>query len=139
MNIITDEININTKGFGDIIDITENIEKKIASTGFKEGNALVFCPGATSGISTVEYESGLVRDLNDMFEILAPEKKEYFHNLKWNDGNGRSHLLSTLFKTSVTVPFYEKKLILGTWQQIIFIEFDVRKRNRKIVLQLIGV
>lgn len=138
MDIVTLELSIKTKGNSDIIDITSDISSLINQSDFSEGNITVFVSGSTGGLTTVEYESGLVNDLNDLFEKIAPRNKNYSHNLTWHDGNGHSHLLSALFKTSFSVPFKNKQLLLGTWQQIIFIDFDVRPRTRKLVVQIIG-
>ncbi len=138
MNIITSSISVQTRGNGDIHDITGKVDQNLRSAGFNDGFINLFVSGSTGGLTTVEYESGLVNDLHDLFERIAPEGATYAHNLRWHDGNGHSHVLSALFKTSFTVPFQDNRLLLGTWQQIIFIDFDVKPRNRNIVVQIIG-
>ena len=138
MKIITSTFSLQTRGNGDIQDISPEVEEKLSETGCAEGFVNIFISGSTGGITTIEYESGLVKDLNNLFEQLAPAARNYAHNLRWHDGNGHSHLLSALFKTSLTVPFKNNRLLLGTWQQIIFIDFDVKPRNRNIIVQIIG-
>lgn len=139
MKILTSTISFQTKGNNDIIDITDEVTEKLVESGCKEGCINIFVSGSTGGITTVEYESGLVKDLKNLFDNIAPAGKDYFHNLKWHDGNGHSHILSSLFKTSFTVPFKNGNLLLGTWQQIIFIDFDIRQRVREIIIQVIGI
>ena len=139
MKVITNFIDLSTKGKFDIIDITEKIHQNLRITVLQEGNVMIFNPGSTAGISTIEFESGLVKDMQDLFERLIPEEGKYHHDEKWHDGNGYAHLRSCLMKTSLTVPFRQAKLLLGTWQQIVFIEFDNRPRQRKIITQFIGL
>ncbi|HON56626.1 MAG TPA: secondary thiamine-phosphate synthase enzyme YjbQ [bacterium] len=138
MDIKTLKTAIKTKGCGDIVDITNIVAEKLANTEFNEGNILIFAPGATTALTTIEYEDGLIRDLKDLMKKLAPADFDYFHNRRWNDGNGHSHLLSALFKASLTIPFYNKTMILGTWQQIVFVECDNRPRTREIIIQITG-
>ena len=139
MDIFTDTFNISTKGYTHIIDITRYVQKIITDQKFTEGQATVFSIGSTTGISTVEFEPGLVHhDISEMLDKLAPYNVHYNHNETWNDNNGASHLRSTLVKTSMSFPFTKQKLILGTWQQIIFIDFDTRPRNRQIAVQILG-
>ena len=102
------------------------------------GTLTVFCPSSTSGLTTVEYEPGAVADLKRMFEELVPSGREYAHNAAWDDGNGHSHMRASLLGPSLTVPFVEKKLTLGTWQQIVYVDFDIRPRQRELVVQIIG-
>ncbi|MGK7396770.1 MAG: secondary thiamine-phosphate synthase enzyme YjbQ [Candidatus Cyclobacteriaceae bacterium M3_2C_046] len=139
IEIQTRFIEFNTKGNTHIIDLTDKIRKELHQSGFNEGNVTVFGIGSTTGISTVEFEPGLVQhDINDMFQKIAPYGVSYEHNNTWNDDNGASHLRSTLMGSSLNVPFTSGELILGTWQQIIFIDFDTRPRSRKVVVQFIG-
>ena len=138
MSVVTKKIKLNSKGETDIINITDKVADSLASSKLKDGVAVVFVTGATGGITTVEYEPGLVQDLNDAFEIIAPREGEYQHNLRWQDGNGFSHVRASFLGPSLSVPFSKKKLQLGTWQQIIFIDFDNRPRTREIIVQLIG-
>ncbi len=138
MKIETLFLSISTKGFNDIIDITNQVENLIVKSKFVEGNALIFVPGATAGVTTIEYEPGLVKDYPQLMEKLIPSDKTYNHDSTWHDGNGYAHLRASLQGASFTVPFKDKKLLLGTWQQIILIDFDNRPRNRKVIIQLIG-
>ena len=134
----TESIKFNTRGNGEIVDITGQVAQKVADSELNDGTVTIFSPSATSSLTTVEYESGLVRDLQGLFDRLAPHDIDYSHNLRWGDGNGHSHVRASLFGASLTVPFVNKRLTLGTWQQIVFIDFDVRPHSRELVLQVIG-
>jgi secondary thiamine-phosphate synthase enzyme len=138
MEIETLSFNINTRGSTDIIDITEKVQSQINSSGFKEGNVLVFVGGSTAGITTIEYEPGLLKDYPDFFEKIVPSGTSYQHDHTWHDGNGHSHIRAALQGASFTVPFTEGRLLLGTWQQIILVDFDNRSRNRKVIVQITG-
>jgi len=138
MQIITNNFNVKTKGFTDIIDITSEIQKKVDESGFKEGNVLVFVPGATAGITTIEYEPGLLKDYPEFMEKIVPSNKSYHHDMTWHDGNGFSHIRAALQGSSFQVPFSKGTLLLGTWQQIILTDFDNRGRTRKVITQIIG-
>lgn len=138
MEILTLTFPIDTKGHNDIIDITPQVEKIVAESGLVEGNALVFAPGSTAGITTIEYEPGLLKDYPEFFEKLIPSNKNYEHDNTWHDGNGYAHIRSSLQGASFTVPFAGSKLLLGTWQQIILLDFDNRPRHRKIIVQITG-
>jgi len=138
MRISTNTFTINTKGFSDILDITSQVQKKIDESGFKEGNVLVFVPGATAGITTIEYEPGLLKDYPEFMEKIIPSNKSYHHDMTWHDGNGFSHVRAALQGASFQVPFFDGNLLLGTWQQIILVDFDNRNRSRKVVTQIIG-
>jgi len=131
-------IKLGCHGFCDICNITDNVQKVIDDSQMKEGIVCVMSPGATAGITTCEYEEGLISDLKDLFEKLIPQSGEYQHNLRWGDGNGFSHLRASLLGPSISLPVFKGKLVLGTWQQIIFIDFDNRSRNRKLVVQVLG-
>ncbi len=139
MQVITERIQVSTKGNTDIIDLTREIQERIDQNDVSEGQVTVFAPGATAGISVVEYEPGLLQDIPELLEKLIPSKQVYHHNETWHDGNGHSHLRATLIGPSLTVPFQKKTLILGTWQQVILLDFDNRSRNRSIVVQIMGV
>ena len=139
MDIRTFRLRVRTKGNADVIDITEEVQEHLRQSGLQEGTATVFVVGSTGGLSTVEYEPGLVADLKTLFERLAPQGIEYQHELRWHDGNGHSHVRATLLGPSLSIPFQDSELILGTWQQIVFIDFDVRPRAREIVAQYTGV
>jgi len=138
MEIITTSINIKTKGNTDIIDITDDVQSIINQYNFVEGNALIFVAGSTAGVTTIEYEPGLRKDYPDFFEKIIPENIRYHHDDTWHDGNGYAHIRASLQGASLIVPFKDKKLLTGTWQQIIIIDFDNRPRNRNIIVQLIG-
>lgn len=134
----TKTIRTRTAGNCDIIDITEQVAREVDGSGIENGIVTVFAVGSTAGITTIEHESGLVADFKDMWDKLIPASIGYSHNQAWGDGNGHSHLRASLLGASLTVPFTNKKLALGTWQQIIYVDFDNRPRSREIVLQLIG-
>ena len=138
MEIITGYITFDTKGHSDIIDITSHVQQKISNSGLNDGSVLIFVPGATGALTTIEFEPGLVCDLQDALERIAPQGLEYAHNLKWGDGNGHSHVRASLMGPGLTVPFMDGKMALGTWQQIIFIDLDNRSRSRKLVVQMTG-
>ena len=134
----TSSISLNTQGNADIRDITDQIGNAISKSGLTSGTATVFCPSATSALTTIEYESGAVSDLRRLFDEIIPSNREYAHNQRWHDGNGHSHVRAALLGPSLTIPFVEGQLTLGTWQQVIYIDFDNRPRQRKLVVQLIG-
>lgn len=138
MEIITTSINIETKGNNDIIDITDDVQSIINQYNFIEGNALIFVAGSTAGVTTIEYEPGLRKDYPDFFEKIIPKNIRYHHDDTWHDGNGYAHIRASLQGASLIVPFKDRKLLTGTWQQIIVIDFDNRPRNRNIIVQLNG-
>ncbi len=131
-------IEVSSNGFNDIIDITPQVRQFVKENGLEEGQLLVFINGSTAAVSTIEFEPGLRQDLPEMMEKIAPMNKRYHHDDTWHDGNGYAHLRSALTGTSFTVPVIDGRLILGTWQQIILIDFDNRKRQRSIALQFVG-
>ena len=138
MSVVTKEIEIETKGFNDIHNITSLVESFVKRLPFSEGSVIIFVPGSTGGVTTIEFESGVIDDLKDAFERLIPQTIEYRHNLRWGDGNGFSHVRSALCKTSLTVPFMDNKPLTGTWQQIVCIDFDNRRRHRRLIFQASG-
>jgi len=131
-------LKLETKGFGDTIDITDKVREILIKSGIKNGLITVFCPGSTGTITTIEYESGVIRDLKNALERLVPSDIPYEHDYKWHDGNGFSHVRAAMMKPSLTIPFIEGELTLGTWQQVVFIDFDNRSRRRNIVVHIIG-
>ncbi|WP_337865444.1 secondary thiamine-phosphate synthase enzyme YjbQ [Ignavibacterium sp.] len=139
ITIETHSFNVKTKGNCDIIDITNAVEKIVQENHFIEGNALIFVAGSTAAITTIEYEPGLIKDYPKLFDKIIPESESYHHNFTWHDGNGHSHLRAALQKSSLSVPFKNSKLLLGTWQQIILVDFDNRSRNREVIVQLTGI
>ena len=138
MDIITQSFNVSTEGFSDIIDITHNVQEIVEKSEFSEGNALVFVPGATAGVTTIEYEPGVLKDYPEFMEKIIPSNINYNHDLTWHDGNGFSHIRASLQGASFQVPFVNGELLLGTWQQIILVDFDNRSRTRKVITQVIG-
>jgi secondary thiamine-phosphate synthase enzyme len=136
--IVLDYIELETKGRNEVIDITDDVRRVVMQSGADNGSVLVFVPGATGALSTIEYEPGLVKDWPQLMEKLIPGKEYYYHNETWHDGNGHSHLRATLVGPSLTVPFENQRLILGTWQQIVFLEFDNKPHHRRIAVQVIG-
>ena len=139
IKIVTDSISLSTQGYTDIIDISGQVQDKIEQHKFIEGNLTLFVVGSTGALSCVEYEPGLVKeDLPRMFDSLAPYGAHYGHHNTWGDDNGAAHVRATLMGSSLCVPFKNSKLILGTWQQIIFLDFDTKARERTIVCQIIG-
>ena len=138
MTVHTQSISINTRGNADIQDITEQVSLSVAKSGLKNGIVTIFCPSSTTALTTVEFESGCVSDLRRLFDEILPADREYAHNARWGDGNGHSHARAALLGASLTVPFASGNLTLGTWQQIIHVDFDTRPRNRELVVQIIG-
>ena len=136
--VVTKRIELNTKGNCHIVDITGQVSEEVLRSGLKDGIVTIFVPCSTAGVTTVEYEPGLVSDLQRLFDRVAPADINYRHNLRWGDGNGHSHVRASLLGPSLTVPFVGKRLTLGTWQQIVFIDFDIRPRRRELVLQIMG-
>lgn len=131
-------IEVETSGFADVIDITGEVQEAISKGEVETGLACVFVAGSTGAVTTIEYESGLVQDLKEAFERLASEHAEYRHNLRWGDGNGFSHVRAALLGPSLTVPVARGELQLGTWQQIVFIDFDNRARSRRLSVTVVG-
>lgn len=138
MKIVTEKLYRKTQGFTDIHDLTPEASEVIASGGIQSGQATFFVVGSTAGLTTVEYEPGLIKDLKKIFEKIAPEKEYYHHEETWHDGNGFSHVRASLLKPHLVVPVDHGKMTLGTWQQIILIDFDNGPREREVVLQIIG-
>lgn len=131
-------IQFNTRGHADIIDISDQVAGCIRESGIQDGVVTIFCPSSTSAVTTIEYESGCLSDLRRAFDELANPQREYAHNAAWGDGNGHSHLRAALLKASLTVPFNGARMTLGTWQQIIYVDFDNRPRRRELVVQVMG-
>ena len=136
--VITKEIRLDTKGNCDIHNITRQLAETIRQAGLSDGIVAVFTPSATSGLTTIEYESGALADLERLLDEIIPPNRDYRHNLRWGDGNGHSHIRAALIGPSITVPFTKGELTLGTWQQVIFLDFDNRSRSRRLVVQIMG-
>jgi secondary thiamine-phosphate synthase enzyme len=136
--VINDELHLDTEGHCDIIDITSRVDDAVKGSGLQNGTVTVFCPGSTGGVSTIEYESGALHDLERVLDEIAPPNRDYRHHLRWGDDNGHSHVRGALIGPSLTVPFIDGELTLGTWQQVIFLDFDTRPRSRRLVLLMVG-
>ncbi len=136
--VTTSRISLKTEGNGDAIDITSQIQKEIDANNINSGTVTVFVSGSTAGLTTIEYEPGVVGDFADMFERIIPKEMKYEHDRAWGDGNGHSHVRASLLGPSLVVPFTDKRLILGTWQQVILVDFDNRPRSRQVILQIMG-
>jgi len=138
MTVETQSLQLSSQGNADIVDITNGVSKTVVSSVLENGIVNVFCPSATSALTTIEFESGCVRDLQRIFDEIVDPNRQYAHNARWHDGNGHSHVRAALLGPSLTVPFVSKRLMLGTWQQIIFVDFDNRPRKRELIIQMIG-
>ena len=136
--IVTGEISFASKGFCHVVNLTDEIAGRVHNSGIKSGIVTVFTPSATSGLTTIEFEPGLLKDLPDFFESILPSNKPYHHDLTWHDGNGFSHMRSALIGPDITIPFVKGQLTLGTWQNVVFLDFDNRHRQRKVIMQIMG-
>lgn len=138
MAVVSLGFSLKTNGDGEVIDITGNLSELVRKSRVNSGAVTIFVPGSTAGLTTIEYEPGLVEDIDEMFERIIPKGREYHHNLRWQDGNGHAHVRASLLGPSLTVPFSNGKLHLGVWQQVVLVDFDNRSRNRDLVCQVIG-
>jgi len=138
MNVRTYELKLSTKGDNDTVDITDSVRHYVEKSGLNEGSVTIFVPGSTGAVTTIEYEPGVVTDLKEFLDRLIPSGSGYKHDQAWGDGNAHSHLKAALVGPSLSVPFSSGSLILGTWQQIVFLDFDNRSRSRRIMIQLVG-
>jgi secondary thiamine-phosphate synthase enzyme len=138
MQVKLNHIFITTGGNTEIIDITQKVNDCIDSSTFSNGLVTIFCPSSTSGVTTIEFEPGVVQDLKRIFNELVPSDNSYLHNEAWHDGNGHSHIRAALLKASLTVPLVAGRMTLGTWQQLVFVDFDTRPRKREIIVQILG-
>lgn len=138
MSIYTSSINLHTHGNTDIQDITSQVDHLVRQSELNNGIVTIFCPSSTSAITTIEYEPGVVQDLKRLFDEIIPVNRHYAHDAAWGDGNGHAHVRAALLGPSLTIPFTHKRLQLGTWQQIIYVDFDNRPRKRELVIQIIG-
>jgi secondary thiamine-phosphate synthase enzyme len=138
MKIVSDRIKLSTKGNGDLINISGQVAEKLGRSKLKTGNVTIFVVGSTAGITTFEYEPGLSKDMLEFYDRLAPEKRTYHHDGTWGDANGFSHVRAAFTGPSLTIPFEQGRLVLGTWQQVVLAEFDNRPRERQIVIHIIG-
>lgn len=138
MTVKSMNIEFNTRGNADILDITHEVARVVEESGLKDGIVALFSPSSTSALTTIEYESGCIADLRRLFDEIIDPARHYAHNARWGDGNGHSHVRAALLGPSLTVPFVGGSLTLGTWQQIIFVDFDNRSRRRRLIAQIVG-
>jgi secondary thiamine-phosphate synthase enzyme len=131
-------ISFNTRGNTDVLDITDQVAACLVEAGLQNGIVALFCPSSTSALTTLEYEPGAIKDLKRLLDEIIPADRPYAHHAAWNDYNGHSHIRSALLGPSLVVPFVDGRLTLGTWQQIIYLDFDIRPRNRELMVQVIG-
>jgi secondary thiamine-phosphate synthase enzyme len=136
--IFSGTISLSTKGFNDMIDITDKVLVALKRSQIQDGLVTVFCPGSTGAVTTIEYETGVLSDLQQAIERIAPSDIPYEHDRRWGDGNGFSHVRAALMKPSLTIPLVAGRLTLGTWQQLVFIDFDNKKRHRDLIVQVMG-
>jgi secondary thiamine-phosphate synthase enzyme len=138
MTVVTKTLSFQTKGNADMIDITAQVQEALSSAGVDRGIVTVFVPGSTASVSTIEYEPGLLKDFPRAIEKVAPSGTHYDHDARWGDGNGHSHVRATLMGPSLVIPFENRHLLLGTWQQVVLIDFDNRPRARNVIVQVMG-
>ena len=138
MTVVSQELRFRTRHEGELLDITDKTQKIVETSKLKDGVAALFVLGSTGALTTIEYEPGLLADFPSALERLAPKEAPYEHERRWHDGNGHSHVRASIIGPDLSVPFLDKKLALGTWQQIVFVELDVRPRDRIVIVQLVG-
>jgi len=138
MAVETFSIKLETSGDADIQDITDAVAEVVNESSLNDGVVTIFCPSATSALTTIEYESGCISDLRRLFDEIVDPERHYAHNARWHDGNGHSHVRAALLGPSFSVPFVQQRLTLGTWQQIIYVDFDNRSRRRELIVQMMG-
>ncbi|MBN2388157.1 MAG: YjbQ family protein [Anaerolineales bacterium] len=138
MPVTTTTISLETRGNADMHNLTGALTAAIQESGLQNGTLTIFCPSSTSAVTTIEYEPGALADLRRLFDQLAPQGHDYAHEAAWGDGNGHSHLRAALLGPSLTVPLVDGHLTLGTWQQVLYIDFDIRPRQRQLVVQIVG-
>ena len=136
--VTSTSIHMQTRGECEILDITRQVAQKVEESGIKDGTVTVFVPGSTGGITTIEYERGVLGDFQSMWQRMVPRDIPYGHDAAWGDGNGHSHVRASMLGPSIVIPFVDRRLTLGTWQQVVFVDFDNRPRSRNIVLQIMG-
>lgn len=138
MPVVTASLQLSTQGNADMKDLTDSVTGMLAESGLQNGILAVFCPSATSAITTIEFESGALEDFRRLFDEIADPDRHYAHNARWDDGNGHSHVRAALLGPSLSVPFVNGELTLGTWQRIVYIDFDNRHRRRELIVQMVG-
>jgi secondary thiamine-phosphate synthase enzyme len=138
MSVVSMTVELETNGNADVLDITQAVGQAVHQSELVSGVATIFCPSATSALTTLEYEGGCISDLRRLFDEIVDPNREYAHNQRWHDGNGHSHIRAALLGPSLSVPFVDQRLTLGTWQQIVYVDFDNRSRSRQLVVQIMG-
>ncbi|HUT03837.1 MAG TPA: secondary thiamine-phosphate synthase enzyme YjbQ [bacterium] len=138
MSVVLKEFQVSTKGFTDVIDITDHVRRAVSEDNMQDGIVTVSVAGSTAAVSTIEFESGAVQDLRDAIERMAPSDIPYEHDLRWHDGNGFAHVRAAMIGSSLSVPLHSGGLVLGTWQQIVLLDFDNRPRSRRVFVQITG-
>ena len=138
MTVSTRTLSLKSRGDADIHDITDQVADALQASKVQNGTVTVFCPSSTSGVTTIEHESGALSDLRRLFDEIIPQNREYAHNARWGDGNGHAHVRAALLGPSLSIPVVKGRLTLGTWQQIIYVDFDNRPRSRELVVQIVG-
>jgi len=138
MKVYQGEIEVKTKGENDMVDLTDEIQRIVRESGVREGIACVFVPGSTGAVTTIEYEPGLMKDMPAALERIAPRDEYYHHHETWHDYNGHSHVRASIIGPSLTIPITNGEIVHGTWQQIVFMEMDVRSRHRRILVKVLG-
>lgn len=138
MKIVSSELEFKTTGQTDIIDISREVQEGVLQSGIQDGNIVLFISGSTAALTTIEFESGVVNDLRKAIERLAPKDIPYEHDRRWGDGNGYSHVRAAILGPSLIIPMRRGKLLLGTWQQIVLLDFDNRPRRRRVTAQIMG-
>ena len=138
MDLVTDSIDVPTRGDSHMVDLSVRVQEAVHRHGFREGQALVFVPGSTAGLTTIEFEPGLQKDFPRAMERIAPSGEHYDHDARWGDGNGLSHVRASTIGPGIVVPFKDKMMLLGTWQQVVLVDFDTRPRKRNVIVQVLG-
>jgi secondary thiamine-phosphate synthase enzyme len=136
--VVTRELSLSTRGNGDVRDITAEVTRLVQESRLRSGIVTVFCPGSTGALTTIEYEDGVIADLQQVLDEIVPPDRPYRHHLRWGDDNGHAHIRAALMGPSITIPFVDGRLTLGTWQQVVFCDFDTRPRSRRLVVQILG-
>ncbi len=138
MKIISETVSLSTRGFNDMHDITREVSERLTAHDLRNGLVTIFVPGSTGGLTTIEFEPGLERDFAELMDKIIPDEETYHHDARWGDGNGFSHVRASLLGPSLSVPFADGRMTLGTWQQIVFLDFDNRSRTRTLMIQFMG-
>jgi len=136
--VVTHELQVDTTARTDVVDLTQQVARAVSASGVAEGAVTLFVPGSTAALTTIEFESGVIGDLKEAIERMAPEDAHYRHNERWGDGNGYAHVRAALLGPSLHIPIVDRQMTLGTWQQVVLLDFDNRPRQRKVVVQIVG-